>query len=980
MAAAKAERYVARREMGGRWGGGGGGRACCDTEPESGMRTTEWTWPRDRRVGLTAARALRSTAGAALEALEPRQLLSVTFEVADVPSGPVYDGATGDVNGDGYADLVSAENADPGSDPVWVLRYALGRGDGTFEDAVTLDPNLSGQVVIADFDGDGRADVLAGSGTVLFAQTSALTFVRQDVAAQRVLIAGVIETGVGVELGFVGTTSQGTVAVFRIEAGQRVSGATIQVGAVSSHPSVWVGDLDGDGDRDVLARVAGNGVLPLWNDLDGDLRSGVTQPAALPSSSTSVLLSDQNADGRADLLQSAAGVIHLIVNTGDGVFGAARVAYRSPPDSGFALVGTADFDGDGLLDVFGERSLSVGNSSTRSVAVLLNLADGRFGALAFADATTVSSSSRGFFTVWSASDFTGDGTPDILFAKWTEPRFDPTPDFLGLRLATAIRGPILRPAVIDSLSGPSWVTAGTTKLDVRITTSFDAQPTWTAVEDLDASGDVSPGDLALRTISAVEVEPGRWRLSLEIPEPASASQVRRFLVVANQIGLTSVPAAYTPQAWSRSFYPGGLGGQGEREVITLFNPHGEAVPFEIGAQYERGVRDGVILSGTLRPGERREVLISNGLTPGRVRRNVPYALEVRSALVLSAFFEHTRTRGAGQAVVGESLTTLTSTLWVLPEVATTRQGSVMLYNPTGAPLTVTMTYHNARGVGTVHTVELGPRRSAAVQPDDVVGLREGTTYSVSLQALRGFAAAITEYRQEAGVLEGFTSLAARPGDAPVLELGQGAQYTASVFNTGGLSSMEVVIDYWGANGVQGFLPRVLTVPSGRRVFFDPTEGLPAGARYASVRTAEPAGLFIRTRNADRGDALAMAPAAASSSIAFAHAEVDLTAAEVERRSTLLIRNANGAADGVVVRFHFDDGTVIERAFGIAAFGERAMRLDRMSGLRRSNGHFSITIESINGVIAGLTQWTASGGWQATGSSLVRSSGQTIPDR
>jgi len=217
------------------------------------------------------------------------------------------------------------------------------------------------------------------------------------------------------------------------------------------------------------------------------------------------------------------------------------------------------------------------------------------------------------------------------------------------------------------------------------------------------------------------------------------------------------------------------------------------------------------------------------------------------------------------------------------------------------------------------------------------------------------------------VLEGFTSLAARPGNAPVLELGGGAEYTASVFNPGGLGNVEVVIDYWGANGVQGFLPRVLTIPSGRRAFFYPTEGLPAGAMYASVRTDQSAGLFIRTRNTARGDVLATAPAAAAASIAFAHAEVGLTAASADKRSTLLIRNANGAGDDVVMKFHFDDGLVIERAFAMAAFGERAMRLDRMPALRRGNGHFSITIESANGVIAGLTQWTAAGGWQATGS-------------
>lgn len=935
------------------------------------MTSTRWNRPRGGRGGTQSVRALRSAAGGVLEALEPRQLLSVTFSNTDLPSGPVYEGATGDLNGDGFADLVSSENTGPGEDPVWELKYALGRGNGTFEDAVTLAPSLFGEVLIGDFDGDGRVDVLAGNGTVLFAQTSALTFVRQDVSGQAVSIVGVVESDDEGGLGFVGTTGGGTVALFHIDAGQRVGGVPIQVGAANQHPLVWLGDLDGDGDRDALVFVPGNGarpgVLPLWNDQDGGLRSGDLQREILPAGGVSVLLTDQDDDGRADLLYSSSEVVQLSLNTGNGVFDAARVVYRSPVNSGLTLLGVADFDGDGLGDVFGELNADFGSYTTLSLAVLVNLGDGRFGTPAVADVTAASTSGRGFFLLKGVDDFTGDGVPDILFACWRDPRTSPTPQFLGLRLATTSRGPILRPAVITSLSGRTWVTAGIAKVDVRILTSFETPLDWMVVEDLDSSGDISAGDRELRLIGAAEADPGLWRISFEVPEPAGIGEARRFLVVADQDALASLPAAYTPDAWVRSFYPGGRGGQGEREVITLFNPHNNAVPFEIGAQYERGVRDGVILSGTLRPGERREVLISNGITPGRVRRNVPYALEVRSAEVLSAFFEHTRTRDGGQAVLGESLTAVTSTFWVLPEVATTRQSVVMLYNPTGAPLTVTMTYHNARGVGTVHTVELGPLRSAAVEPHDVVGLHEGTTYSVSLQASRAFVTAITEYSHEPGVLEGFTSLGARPGNAPVLELGQGAEYVASVFNPGGFSSVEVVIDYWGVNGVQGFLPRTLTIPSGRRVFFDPTDGLPSGAMYASVRTAQSGGVFIRTRGAARGDSMATAPAAAATFIAFAHAEVGLTAANTDKQSTLLIRNAAGAGDDVVVKFHFDDRTVIERSFAIAAFGERAMRLDRMPLLRRVSGHFSITIESTSGVIAGLTQWTAAGGWQATGS-------------
>lgn len=69
--------------------------------------------------------------------------------------------ATGDLDGDGTADLISV------SDVSTLLATALGRGDGTFEDAqvhdVSLPPPFAGQsageAVIADFDGDGVPDL-----------------------------------------------------------------------------------------------------------------------------------------------------------------------------------------------------------------------------------------------------------------------------------------------------------------------------------------------------------------------------------------------------------------------------------------------------------------------------------------------------------------------------------------------------------------------------------------------------------------------------------------------------------------------------------------------------------------------------------------------------------------------------------------------------------------------------------------------------
>jgi hypothetical protein len=265
---------------------------------------------------------------------------------------PVFPGSgasvTADFNGDGKPDLLFADGT-----------VLLGNGDGTFTAGTKLGVaglNAATFLAIADFNGDGRPDVVVNSATLN-------TF--------------------SVLLGNGDGTFQ----------------AAIVTSTASPVSSLTVGDLNGDGKPDVLVTAGSPAALySFLGQGNGQFSAGVVSGGISAGQ-----LADFNGDGKLDLMPVGGTGVQLAA--GGGTFGALQ-AFPSGSLTGSVI---GDFDGDGKLDV-----LAVGGTTAnQQLQVLFGNGDGTFRASAAAPIPPGSIS--GSFS--PSFDLNGDGKADTFVTR-----------------------------------------------------------------------------------------------------------------------------------------------------------------------------------------------------------------------------------------------------------------------------------------------------------------------------------------------------------------------------------------------------------------------------------------------------------------------------------------------------------------------------------------------------------------------------------
>lgn len=262
-----------------------------------------------------------------------------------------------DFNNDGWLDLLSSGMRDDG---VWLN---LGTGQGTFAPRTLLLPTAyMAQLVTGDFNADGYPDAIvteaAGTGTLLSflpgsadglrapAYTRPVGLSVRDVGA-----ADMNEDGALDLLVVAGTT----VGVYLNDGtGQFTLGATRAINPISFE--LAVGDFTGDGHADVLcSSYQGANISLVPGTGTGGL--GALQNVAVLSRTYHVNFGDMDGDGDLDLLINIdRGIVQVLLNDGRGQFApATAVLIGLEP---FSMAAAADLNGDGALDIYTGNDVS----------------------------------------------------------------------------------------------------------------------------------------------------------------------------------------------------------------------------------------------------------------------------------------------------------------------------------------------------------------------------------------------------------------------------------------------------------------------------------------------------------------------------------------------------------------------------------------------------------------------------------------------
>lgn len=272
-------------------------------------------------------------------------------------------------------------------------------------------------LAVADIDGNGHLDVLATTKS----PNGLMLWLNEDGTGLRwttQAVAPGFTGGTGVQVGdvdsdgdldLVGSSqSPGSLAWWRNDGGTPITWTQFAIDLdVPMSCNLWLADMDSDGDLDVVSSGWTGGFVAWWRNDGGDrVRWSKEEITALPGAHSSVA-GDLDGDGDLDVVATSGTTGRVMVCRNDGS-GTWTTTALSPRVSGARYADVADLDGDGHLDV-----VATGFGGT--VVWWRNVA----GDASQWDTETISDEmDGGHFVV--VRDVDGDGRQDVLMSDWAD--------------------------------------------------------------------------------------------------------------------------------------------------------------------------------------------------------------------------------------------------------------------------------------------------------------------------------------------------------------------------------------------------------------------------------------------------------------------------------------------------------------------------------------------------------------------------------
>jgi len=235
-----------------------------------------------------------------------------SFPIVTVPAYDASNMALGDIRGVGKPDVIASENGG--------LYYLKNNGDGTFATAVQIDTQDDfGALVVADINGDGKADIIATSapqssgpptsgkllvylshGDGTFAAAASVT---SYTSGADMIVADVNKDGKP-DIEFLSSDTSG-VSSLNVLLGKGDGTFSPNISTVLTGTALFglaAADVNGDGNPDLLIGACCGNTLASISYGNGDGTFSTNTGLSIGPSTNGVAFADLNNDGRPDLL------------------------------------------------------------------------------------------------------------------------------------------------------------------------------------------------------------------------------------------------------------------------------------------------------------------------------------------------------------------------------------------------------------------------------------------------------------------------------------------------------------------------------------------------------------------------------------------------------------------------------------------------------------------------------------------------------